>query len=526
MRRFLAPLTVVAAVLLAGAACSASNPTGSGGPSAASTSSTLKVDMASDVETMDPAVTVDNATWKLTYPCYERLVGYKGASTDLQPALAKSWKSSDGGKVWTFELASGHKFSDGTPVDAAAVKFSFDRLLKINQGPAGSFTEIAKVEAPTATTVKFTLKSPFAPFPSTLATNYASIINPKVMDHQKGGDQGQAYLSNQTMGSGAYMLKEHLKGQSLTLGLNPHYEGPKPSITTAVFQVVTDPSAQRLQLQKGDVDIAEGITVDQLKPLESAAGITVVKKPSLLVNYVYMNTSKGAPALKNTKVRQAISYAVDYKGLIQASQQGNAVQMRGPIPEGMWGHDDSLMQYTYDPAKAKALLASANVGTVGPLTLLYSDHEPWWPTEALAIQSSLKKIGIQVKLSKVEYATQRALLDKGSFDLSFGVWSPDYADPYMFMNFWFDSNLGGLAGNRAFYKNPAVDKLIRQAAVLSDQSQRKALYQKAQKIVVNDPPYIYLYQTEFLLPMRDNVKGFVFNPMLEGIYNLTEMSKS
>lgn len=525
MRRILIPVAS-AALLIGAAGCTASNPAGADKGAASAASQSLTVDIPSDVETLDPAVTIDNASWKITYPAYEHLVGYKGASTDIQPELAKSWTSSDGGKVWTFKLATGHTFSDGSPVNAAAVKFSFDRLLKINQGPAGSFTEVAGVAAPDPTTVKFTLKSPFAAFPSTLATNYASIINPKVMDHQTNGDEGQAYLADHTMGSGPYELVSHVKGQSLTLGLNPHYAGPKPSITKAVFQIVSDPSAQRLQLEKGDVDVAEGITVDQIKPLESSQGITVVKKPSLLVDYIYMNVGKGNQALKNTKVRQAISYAVDYKGLINASQQGQATQMRGPIPQGMWGHDDSLLQYSHDPAKAKQLLASAHVGKIAPLTLLYSDHEAWWPTEALAIQANLKQVGIPVKLSKVEYATERDLLDKGKFDLALGVWSPDYADPYMFMNFWFDSNNFGLAGNRAFYSNPQVDSLIRKAAVTTDKNTREQLYQQAQKIVVNDPPYVYLYQTNFLLPMRSNITGFEFNPMLQGIYNLAQMKKS
>jgi peptide/nickel transport system substrate-binding protein len=163
---------------------------------------------------------------------------------------------------------------------------------------------------------------------------------------------------------------------------------------------------------------------------------------------------------------------------------------------------------------------------MAPLTLLYSDHEAWWPTEALAIQANLKSVGIAVKLSKVEYATEREMLDKGQFDLALGVWSPDYADPYMFMNFWFDSKNGGLAGNRAFYSNPQVDSLIRKAAAITDQTQRAQLYQQAQKIVVEDAPYAYLYQTDFLLPMRSTITGFEFNPMLQGIYDLAKMRKA
>lgn len=518
----------VAALMVAGIAASygATSPD-NGDQVDQSPGHTLIVDMAADVETMDPAVTMDNSTWKVTYPAYEHLVAYKGATTDLKPDLAKSWKVSDDGKVWTFKIEPGHKFADGSSVDAQAVKFSFDRVLKINKGPAGYFSQVEKVEVPSKMTVQFTLKVPYAPFLSTLATNASSIVNPKVMDHAKDGDMGQAYLANHTMGSAAYQVAKHIQGQSVTLTLNPHYAGEMPDITKAIFQVVSDPSAQRLQLEKGDADIAEGIPVDQLKAMEGTKGITILNKPSFTVDYVYINVGKnGAPALKKKLVRQAMSYAVNYKGIINASQQGYAEQMRGPIPKGMWGHDKNLKQYHTNIDKAKELMAKADVGDMKPLTLLYSDHWPWWPIEALSIQASLRKIGIPVTLKKTEYATMRSLLDKGAFDLSLGTWSPDFADPYMFMNFWYDSDFGGLAGNRSFYSNPKVDKLIRTAARVTDKAKRKQLYQEAQRIVVNDPPYIYLYQKHFLLPIRSSIKGLVFNPMLRGIYNLAGITKN
>ena len=515
---------VVATLALSTVACTATNPTDSGAKSV-STSKILTVAIPADVETLDPAITMDNAAWKITYPAYERLVGFKGETLELQPELATSWAPSADGRTWTFTLTKGHKFSDGTPVDANAVKFSFDRVLKVNKGPAGNFTEVASIEAPSPTEVRFTLKEPFTAFVSKLATNGASIVNPKVMDHEQSGDLGQAYLSDHTMGSGPYELQQHIKGQSLTLVSNKNYTGAIPAISKAIFQVVADSSAQRLQLEKGDIDIAEGITTDQIAALAGKAGVTVVKKPSFLVDYLYMNVGKGAVSLKTTQVRQAISYAIDYEGIIQASQKNNAVQMRGPIPQGMIGHDDSLLQYDYNPAKAKQLLSSAGVGTVAPLTLLYSDHQAWWPSEALAIQANLQEVGIQITLNKVDYATERALLDQGKFDLALGVWSPDYADPYMFMNFWFDSQFGGLAGNRAFYSNSQVDQTLRQAATLTDQAKRLELYNQVQKTVVNDPPYVYLYQRDYLLPMRSSVSGFVYNPMLEGIYNLAGMKK-
>ena len=119
----------------------------------------------------------------------------------------------------------------------------------------------------------------------------------------------------------------------------------------------------------------------------------------------------------------------------------------------------------------------------------------------------------------------RDKIDRGDFDLCLGAWSPDFADPFMFMNFWFDSAYFGLPGNRARYKNDLVDELIRKAATLNDQEQRIKLYAKAQEIVMDEAPYIFLYQVKTLVPRRTNVKGYVYNPMLESIYNFREIYK-
>ena len=179
------------------------------------------------------------------------------------------------------------------------------------------------------------------------------------------------------------------------------------------------------------------------------------------------------------------------------------------------------------PPRPSSCWPPRNVGKIAPLTLLYSDHEAWWPTEALAIQANLEagRHPGQAQQGRVRRPSG-SLLDKGKFDLALGVWSPDYADPYMFMNFWFDSNNFGLAGNRAFYSNPQVDSLIRKAAVATDKSDPRAAVPAGPEDRRQRSPYVYLYQTNFLLPMRSSITGFEFNPMLQGIYNLAQMKKS
>lgn len=241
-----------------------------------------------------------------------------------------------------------------------------------------------------------------------------------------------------------------------------------------------------------------------------------------MVDYVYLNTQK--PGLNNPKVRQAISYAVDYQGIISSVWQGNATQMRGPVPQGLWGYQSDLFQYTKNVEKAKSLLQEAGVKDL-TLNFMYSDNKAWWEQEAQIIQNNLAEIGIKVNLQKIAYAAQREKIDAGDFDLTLGVWSPDYADPYMFMNYWFDSNNFGLAGNRAFYKNDKVDQLVRQAASVNDQAQRTDLYKQAQELIVQDAPYVFLVQKNYQLPMRKSVQGFVFNPMLQDMYNFEMMNK-
>ncbi|HCG3111365.1 TPA: diguanylate cyclase [Escherichia coli] len=250
--------------------------------------------------------------------------------------------------------------------------------------------------------------------------------------------------------------------------------------------------------------------------------VNVAEYPSLRVTYLYLNNSK-AP-LNQADLRRAISWSTDYQGMVNGILSGNGKQMRGPIPEGMWGYDATAMQYNHDETKAKAEWDKVTSKPTS-LTFLYSDNDPNWEPIALATQSSLNKLGINVKLEKLANATMRDRVGKGDYDIAIGNWSPDFADPYMFMNYWFESDKKGLPGNRSFYENSEVDKLLRNALATTDQTQRTRDYQQAQKIVIDDAAYVYLFQKNYQLAMNKEVKGFVFNPMLEQVFNINTMSK-
>lgn len=515
MKQLATMLGAVICLLLAAVA-----PAGAAGPD------TLVIGVSSDIHTLDSGVSSDNYDWRQIYPCYDRLVKYKvingEGSTEVEPQAAQSWTVSADGTVWTFQIRKGILFDDGTALDAEAVKFSFERTLKIGKGPADNIGSIKSMAVKDPYTLEITLKNAYGPFLQTLATDAASIIAPSVMAHEKDGDMAQGWLAENTFGSGPFRLAEWIRGQHAVLEAKPDYWGGAPKIKKVVIRFMSESSDRRMALERGDIDIAENILIDQVPALEKNPSLSVGRYPSQLVEYVYIN-NQVAP-LDNKDIRQALCYAVDYRGIIDYVLQGNGVQMRGPVPKGMWGHKDDLFQHSRDVAAAKQLLKKAGAENLS-LTLIYSSRRSSWEQIATILQSNFADIGVTLNLELMANPTLRDRVDKGDFELCLGAWSPDFADPYMFMNFWFDSDLWGLPGNRSFYKNPNVDELIRKAASISSQDERTRLYHKAQEIIMEDAPYIFLYQVQTIVPLRKNIHGYVYNPMLESMYNVESIWK-
>ncbi|MGA2081793.1 MAG: ABC transporter substrate-binding protein [Holophaga sp.] len=489
---------------------------------AATPPDTLVLGKSSDPQMLDTCVSEDNNDWTITYPAYQRLMKYKGSGTVVEPDLATGYSISKDNLIYTFHIKSGQKFDDGSTLDANAVKFTFDRLMKLKEGPADPFPADLTCTVLNPTTVEFHMGKVCPYFVYVLANNCGGIINPKVMEHEVNGDNAKAWLAGHTAGSGPFRLAEWLKSQSLTLDQNPYYAGKKPVLKKMVVRIIGEAASRRLQLESGDLDIVETLPVDQFAEVAKKPNLVVTQNPSLLCTYLYMNNSR--PPLNNPEVRQAISYAADYTGIIKSIMKGQAKQMRGPIPEGMWAHDPSAFMFSNDMAKAKALLAKNHISNL-TLGFLYSNRDPNWEPIALSTQAQLAQLGITVKLESMANATMRERLNKGDFDLSIGNWSPDFADPSQFMNAWFQEDRKGLAGNRSFYDNPTVNKMVLDAASTTDQKMRVKLYQDAQKIAINDAAYVYLYQKNSQVALSKAVKGFVFNPMLEQIFNIDTITK-
>jgi len=481
----------------------------------------------SEPDTLDPHVAQSNNSLTVTCETYETLVKFSvvngHATADVAPGLAKSWTVDASGQVWDFTLADGHRFSDGRPVDAAAVKFSFDRLLQIAKGPNEDYPAIGSVEALDPQTVRFRLTYAFAPFLPSLAACGGDVVDPAVMAYAVNGDFGQGYLATHSLGSGPYRILSVEKGEQIELEPNPYYPGPPPRLRRIVIKIISEASVRRLELEKGDLDLIEEVSPDQVDVLRRKPGIVVIDEPCFREDLLFINSQR--PPFDNLLVRQALSFAVDYHGIVDAVLLGKARQMRGFIPEGFAGHDDSAPQFHYDPKQAQALLAQAGLThlTVG---FLYAKADPTWQTVGLVLQQNLADIGVKLELHEYSYTTMRDMIDRGDFDIAIGNYAPDFNDPSQYLNYWVDSRLFGLSGNRAFYKNPQVDAMVRSALSMSDPAARQALYQRAQRIAVEAAPYILLSQKNYEAAMRSNVHGFIFNPLLLQVFDFEDMWKS
>ncbi len=498
-----------------------------GNAAAAADLNTLMIGKPTEPDTLDPHVAQSNNSLTVACKTYETLVDFAivdgHATAAVAPGLARSWSVDADGKVWDFVLATGHHFSDGRKVDAAAVKFSFERLLEIAKGPNEDYPAIGAIEVRDPQTVRFILKYPFAPFLASMAACAGDIVDPAVMAYAVDNDSAQGYLATHSLGSGPYRVASVEKGQQIVLEPNPYFGGPVPRLKRIVIKIIKEASVRRLELEKGDLDLIEDVSPDQVDVLRRKPGITVIDEPSFRQDYLFFNNRRRP--LDAVLVRQALSYAIDYSGIIDGVLLGKGKQMRGIVPEGFWGHDDGVLQYRYDPPKARALLAQAGVQHL-KLSYLYAKTDPTWETVGLVLQQNFADIGVDLELKEYSYTTMRDMVDRGEFDIAIGNYAPDFADPSQYLNYWVDSRLFGLSGNRAFYKNDEVDQLIRRALTSGDVPERMRLYQKAQRIAVEAAPYVLLSQKNYEVAMRSNVHGYVYNPLLLQVFDFENMWKS
>ncbi len=481
---------------------------------------TLVIGMAADPTGLDPEAVENNTSGFVMSTVYDSLLRYKTGTTDVAPGIAESWSTSADGLTYTFHLRHGVKFSDGTPLDAKAVIWNVDRLLNkanpqyiYNTGPVEGYIDftygdVASYRAVGDDAVEFTFKKPSAPFLNSLAMVWNGLVSPTAA-----AKWGKDYR-NHPVGSGPFVLREWRERDQVILDANPDYWGGKPKVDHLIFKELPDLQAALLALKRGEIQILADLSTQSVPAIRNDPNIVFLSQPGLAVSGVALPVDV-AP-LNDKRVRQALNYAVDKNAIDKALFAGLAVPLTSPLPQAQWGFDPSLKGYPYDPAKAKALLAAAGVkpGTQIELVTYNSPrgYNPAGPNLAVAIQGYLNKVGLSVSIRQFEMGAYLAYVRSGKYNgMMMEGWTGDNGDPDNFLGeLWGYANFPVVDWSR--YHNPAFEQLLSQALLEADHAKRTALYQQAQKIVLDDAPWIFVNSTLQIRAMRKNVQGFGLNP--------------
>jgi len=445
---------------------------------------------------------------------YETLLRYDPAKDKLIPVLATSYQVSPDGLTWTFELRKGVKFHTGNEMTADAVKASIERTMKRGMGASFIWSAVKEIKVLDRYKVEFDLSYP-APLDMICASGYgAHIFDPSVV--QANGEDW--FAAGHEAGTGPYMLESFTGKEEVVLTKFPDYWGgwKGQHFDKIVFQEVSEASTRAQMVQAGQADFVDNLPIEQIDRLRSDPNVAITQTPSFQNLLGFFNTAK--PPLDNVLVREALSYAVPYDQIITEVMKGTATQGQGPVPKGMWGHDDSLPQPTYDLAKAKQLLTQAGFPNGGfKLVLTYASGDETERRVAELYKASLAQLGINLEIRGMPWEPQwdlaKATKPADRQDIFVMYWWPDYCTPYSWLNAMFHSE-DTINFNLGYYKNPEYDKLIDEAQKLSGSNRAQAVeeFKQAQKILCNDWVAIYFFDQNYVRAMRADFKGYVDNP--------------
>ncbi|MAP17492.1 MAG: ABC transporter substrate-binding protein [Aurantimonas sp.] len=469
------------------------------GPTAAQTSDeTLVVGQIAEPKSLDPQTVTATNDFRILVNVFDGLVRFKRGTLEVEPALATDWTVSDDQLTYTFDLREGVTFHDGTPFDAEAVKFTFDRMLDPDHPQHGTgpfplaffFSMVEAVEVPDPMTVTFQLKEPFAPFLSNLAYPTGLIVSPSAV-----AESGQGF-ARAPVGTGAFRFAEWTPDEAVTLARNPDYWDGAPSMETVVFRPIPDAAARASDMLSGGIDIMAEVPPASLAAFRDNPNFVVHEETGPHLWFLILNTREGP--FSDKRVRQAVNYAINKESLIDDVLQGTAEIAAGPIPPAFdWANDGSVQPYPHDPEKARELIRQAGVEGAS-LTFYVAEGgsgmlDPVAMAEA--IQADLKAVGLNARIETYEWNTFLSNVNPGlagKADMAEMAWMTNDPDTLPFLALRSDAmpETGGF--NAGYYANAEVDRLLAEARRTTDPAARGALYNRVQAIIHEDAPWAFI----------------------------------
>lgn len=558
MRRFSALLMSLA---MLAAACQTAAPSPSAGPAATGPGATTVAPTTAPVVTppaisrdpntlviavdafstdFDPASSYLLAQGLLWRGTYDPLVRLKGSSaTEIEGALAQTWEANADSSVWTFHLRPNVKFTDGTPVDAAAVKANYVRMVKIALGTQlilGAFlTDPEKqIVVVDPTTVRFDLGAPTPTFGIVLAAEWGTgIVSPKVFtDHSTGTkDQGHEYLQSHAVGTGPYVITTIEPDNQVVLDQNPDYWGDWSGthFKKVIIRSVPDGATRRQLLESGDVDIAIAATADDSAAIKADPRFFVPGQTNLAMDYIIMGQYGN---LAKPEARQAMSYLWPYDDYINTVAKGDLARPNGVFPDLL---DTSVKDFAPKTDTTRAAQLFETAGIAKGTTFTYEYYTGFGKEVGEVLQAQLESVGMHLTINEKAFGafngdltTDRPVAERS--DMYYWGWWPDYNAPSDYSWILFNSGAAPDACpcyNSGYYKNAAIDKIINDGFTETDDAKLMASFKQAQDILVNkDPAWIPVGQQLDDTYFRTDIVGHYFNPLYIQTWDFYALSRS
>jgi len=522
---------------------------------------------------LDPAIVTDGESFRVTGQCLEPLYQYEPGSTTPIPALATECTPNEESTEWTCALREGVKFHDGTDFNADAVIFNFERqrftdhayhfesqVYEYYEYMWGGFDDasmITNVEKVDDYTVKFTLAEPMAPFLANLAMDIFAISSPAAME-EYGEEYGMPSVG--CVGTGPFVFEEWVEGDHITVVANDDYWGGRPTIDEIIWRVIPDDSARFLALKAGDIDALEQAVVEDLAVAEADPDLYVLTRPALNTGYLAYNYM--IEEFRDVKVREALAHAINRSGLVENFYGAYGEVAMNFLPPLIWGHNDAVEDWAYDPDLSKQLLADAgfpdglsevtiaedlvdaegnvvySAGDKIPLTLYYMPVTRFYypaPKEiGEAMAADLAKAGINATLELAgDWPTYLGLRRNGLLvGLYMLGWGSDNGDPDNFHNYFFGFATDDQVGEpedwvkspekrEGWYANTEVAYLCYQAAIKPDQAEREGMYKQIEQLLHDDVARIWIAHNNTPLIFSSKVSGYVPQPVGADYYEGT-----
>lgn len=469
----------------------------------------ISIAMKADPKTLDPQKSIDTMSNKSITLIYDTLLDLD-ENLNLKPNLAESWERLDDCNV-VFHLKKGVKFHNGEELKAEDVKFTLERAASSPQ-TLYLFKPITKVTVIDDYTVQVTTDKPFGALLNNLAAVQGGIVSKKAVL-----EYGDDYV-NHPVGTGQYKLKEWLPGNRIVFeGFKDAYQGA-PNFEELTYLTIPEVSNRMIALETGEVDVAFDIGIMDKETIENSNNLELVEveSPALL----YLGFDQTNPIYQNKKLREAIAYAIDNQTFVDVVFRGSAVAGDSPLPKASPAYNRNVKKYNQDIEKAKKLLAEAGYPNGLDIELWCMDDGPRVDM-CVIIQDQLKKIGINVEIKIFEfgaYVSKTALPNKELYFLS---WNSS-GDGDVALYPLFHSSQHGAPGNRSFYSNKEVDKLLDKARVSVDEEERKSLYKEVQNILQEDLAIYALAYPKINLAKNKELKGLIFKK--NGDIDITNLS--